>query len=107
MPAMTAVPAHADAHARLPVRHVRADGIDDARPLRGPARADIGCRGLRPLTVNMSLWQTPQACTLMRTWPRLGLGNVALDDFESALGLGICTAFIAAWELQVTGPECQ
>jgi hypothetical protein len=38
--------------------------------------------GKPPVTVNMSLWQTPQACTLMRTWRGLRFRDIALDHFE-------------------------
>jgi len=37
--------------------------------------------------VSTSLWQTPQACTLMRTCPGTRVRNLALNDLE------ICSGF--------------
>src|SRR5579872_6104296 len=49
-----------------------------------------------PSFVNSSLWQTPQACTLMRTSPALGLGISRSTISKSAPALGICATFIGA-----------
>src|SRR4029077_8488907 len=52
--------------------------------------------GQEPSLVNTSLWQTPQACTLMRTSPGPGLGISRSTIWKSAPGLGTCAAFIGA-----------
>jgi hypothetical protein len=44
--------------------------------------------------VNASLWQTPQACTLMRTCPLRGSGIVRSTIWKFAPGLGTCATFI-------------
>src|SRR6266850_5007643 len=44
----------------------------------------------------MSLWQTPQACTLTRTSPAAGSGISRSTISKSAPGLEICAAFIGA-----------
>jgi hypothetical protein len=46
--------------------------------------------------VSESLWQTPQACILMRTSPATGLGISRSTISKSAPGLGTCAAFIGA-----------
>ena len=46
--------------------------------------------------MSTSLWQTPQACTLMRTCPAPGLGISRSTISKSAPGLGICATFIGA-----------
>src|SRR5205823_13441103 len=53
--------------------------------------------GHAPSFVNTSLWQTPQACTLMRTCPTPGLGISRSTISKSAPALGICAAFIGAF----------
>src|ERR1700674_2013002 len=52
--------------------------------------------GHRPSFVNASLWQRPQACTLMSTCPGPGLGISRSTISKSAPGLGTCAAFIGA-----------
>src|SRR2546421_963672 len=52
--------------------------------------------GKAPSFVNTSLWQTPQACTLIRTCPTPGLGISCSTIWKSAPGLGICATFIGA-----------
>src|SRR5580658_6269176 len=52
--------------------------------------------GQLPSLVSTSLWQTPQACTLMRTCPTPGLGISRSTISKSAPGLLICAAFIGA-----------
>src|ERR1700686_2092712 len=52
--------------------------------------------GQAPSFVNISLWQTPQACTLMRTCPAPGLGISRSTISKSAPGLETCAAFIGA-----------
>src|SRR6516225_8961164 len=44
----------------------------------------------------MSLWQTPQACTFMRTCPRVGFGMTRSTISKSPPSLEICAAFIGA-----------
>jgi hypothetical protein len=44
--------------------------------------------------VNTSLWQTPQACILMRTSPIVGVGISRLTISKSAPGFDTCAAFI-------------
>src|SRR5215217_6495096 len=52
--------------------------------------------GHQPSLVNTSLWQTPQACTLIRTCPGLGWGISRSTIWKSAPGPAICAAFIVA-----------
>src|SRR5712692_9993960 len=52
--------------------------------------------GQAPSLVNTSLWQTPQACTLMRTCPAVGLGISRSTISKSAPALGTCAAFMGA-----------
>src|SRR5579862_2866726 len=47
-----------------------------------------------PSFVRTSLWQTPQACTLIRTCPASGLGISRSTISKSAPGLETCAAFI-------------
>src|SRR6266566_3031977 len=53
--------------------------------------------------VSTSLWQIPQACTLMRTCPTPGLGISRSTIWKSAPGLGICATFISAVASFVAG----
>src|SRR5580693_736216 len=92
MPAMTAVPTHADAHASLPVRHVRPNGIDDAHHLMawdtrvlyaGESAGDgehVGMADTACLHLDAHL-------------AGFGIGNISLDDFESGIGLGCLNDF--------------
>src|SRR5260370_3621862 len=50
--------------------------------------------GKSPSFVTLSLWQMPQACTRMRTWPDPGCGISRSTISKSAPGFGTCTAFI-------------
>src|SRR5580700_8490826 len=52
--------------------------------------------GHKPSFVSTSLWQTPQACTLMRTCLASGLGTSRSTISKSAPGLGTCATFICA-----------
>ncbi len=52
--------------------------------------------GQAPSFVSMSLWQTPQACTLMRTSPATGLGISRSTISKSAPAWGSWAAFIGA-----------
>src|SRR4029077_7585652 len=52
--------------------------------------------GHEPSFVSMSLWQTPQACTLMRTCPAAGSGISRSTISKSPPGLEICATFIGA-----------
>src|SRR5262249_1174062 len=52
--------------------------------------------GQAPSFVSTSLWQTPQACTLMRTCPAPGSGISRSTIWKSAPALGICATFIGA-----------
>src|SRR5215467_7341454 len=54
--------------------------------------------GQEPSFVNTSLWQMPQACTLMRTCPEVGLGISRSMIWKSAPGLETCATFIVATE---------
>src|SRR5262245_32495892 len=47
-----------------------------------------------PSLVNTSLWQTPHACTLMRTCPAVTLGTSRSTSSKSPPGREICAAFI-------------
>src|SRR5215472_3133925 len=51
---------------------------------------------MRPSFKNMSLWQTPQAFTLIRTSPAPGLGISRSTTSNSPPGLTICAALIVA-----------
>src|SRR5580692_9913188 len=64
-----------------------------------PATSCPGTRGYcipghKPSFVSTSLWQTPQACTLMRTCPASGVGISRSTISKSAPGLDTCAAFI-------------
>src|SRR5207249_2719852 len=66
-----------------------------------PATSCPGMRGYwmpghKPSFVSTSLWQTPQACTLMRTCPKSGSGISRLTISKSPPGLEICATFIGA-----------
>src|SRR5262245_47322145 len=52
--------------------------------------------GNKPSFVTTSLWQTPHACTLMRTSPASGSGIWRSTISRFAPGLGICATFIGA-----------
>src|SRR5215472_12058701 len=52
--------------------------------------------GQRPSFTNTSLWQTPQACTLMRTSPAPGFGISRSTISKSPPGFEICATFIGA-----------
>src|ERR1700722_742094 len=52
--------------------------------------------GHKPSLVNMSLWQTPQACTLIRTCSGPGWGISRSTIWKSAPALGITATFIGA-----------
>src|SRR5207302_8235685 len=59
--------------------------------------------GKPPSFVSTSLWQIPQASTLMRTCPTPGLGISRSTIWKSAPGLGICATFIGAVASFVAG----
>src|SRR5262245_52287498 len=66
-----------------------------------PATSCPGMRGYpipgkAPSLVSTSLWQTPQACTLMRTCPTPGLGTSRSTTWKSAPPFGTCATFIVA-----------
>src|SRR5580693_2076891 len=66
-----------------------------------PATSCPGTRGYcipghKPSFVSTSLWQTPQACTLMRTCLASGLGISRSTISKPAPGLGTCADFICA-----------
>ena len=90
--AVAAVPAEADALAGLEERHVGADGVDDAGDFVAGDARDIGCRATWPTLVSESLWQTPQACTRMRTWPGPGSGNSFWTSSNAPPAAGTCMA---------------
>ena len=46
--------------------------------------------------MSTSLWQTPQACTLIRTCPAPGIGISRSTIWKSAPGLDTCATFIVA-----------
>src|ERR1700704_1997994 len=50
--------------------------------------------GHKPSFVSTSLWQTPQACTLIRTCPTPGSGISRSTIRKSAPGLETCATFI-------------
>src|SRR5215471_18446670 len=52
--------------------------------------------GQRPSFTNTSLWQTPQACTLISTSPAPGLGISRSTPSNSPPGLAICATLIVA-----------
>src|SRR5215469_6605958 len=52
--------------------------------------------GQRPSFVSTSLWQIPQACTLMRTYPAPGLGISRSTISKSPPGLRTCATLIGA-----------
>src|SRR4029077_16050785 len=52
--------------------------------------------GHNPSLVKRSLWQTPQACTLMRTWPGPGDGISRSTISKSPCALETCATVIFA-----------
>src|SRR6266567_3603604 len=67
------------------------------------------CRpGQSPSLTSTSLWQTPQASTLTRTWARPGSGMGRSANSNGPPGLLTCTAFIRGMSclLVPSGPEC-
>src|ERR1019366_2195830 len=52
--------------------------------------------GHEPSLVSASLWQTPQACTLMRTCPAPGVGISRSTSWKSAPALAPCASFRGA-----------
>src|SRR5277367_1194110 len=87
MPAMTAMPAHADAHALLPVRYVCPDRIDDAHDLvaRNPRVLDAGKSAGDGKHVAMA---DSAGLYFDADLARLGIGYVPLDHLEIGVGLG-------------------
>ena len=92
MPAMATVPADADTHALLPIRHIRPNGINDAHHLvawdawilyawkcagDGEHVAMADAAGLH-FDAHLA---------------RFGIGYLTLDDFESCIGLGDLNGF--------------
>src|SRR6185369_8410938 len=55
----------------------------------------------QPFFVSTSLWQIPQACTLMRTCPAPGLGISRSTISKSPPALGTCATFIGATPILV------
>jgi hypothetical protein len=92
---MAAVPANADALSRRPAGHTVADIVDDADDFVA-GHPGILNPGRQPVFRKASLWQTPQAWTLMRTCPAPGFGTSRSTIWKSAPGAGICAAFIVA-----------
>ena len=82
--AVAAMPAEADALADFEDGDVGANGVDDAGDLVA-GNAGIGEAGKEAVLGEPSLWQTPQACTRMRTWPGPGSGNSFWTNSKSAL----------------------
>ena len=70
---VTAVPAHANALALAPFSHSGAKCVHDACDFM-PWNAGILDSGPRAFDPSASLWHTPHARTLMRTWPAPGSG---------------------------------
>ena len=52
---------------RFTVRYVRLNGVDDADHCVARDARILYARESAGATVNMSEWQTPHACTVMRT----------------------------------------
>src|SRR6202030_829011 len=61
-----------------------------------PGTRGYSMPGHKPSLVNMSLWQTPQACTLIRTCSGPGWGISRSTIWKSAPALGITATFIGA-----------
>ena len=65
----------------------RSPTVSIIRPPRGPARAGYSMPGNAPVLVKASLWQTPQAWTLIRHMARSRSRHFALDQLERSIGM--------------------
>ena len=80
---------------RCPTRHAVTSGpdrIDMARDLMPRHRADRRCRDRCRSTTKESLWQMPQASTLIRTLPGPGSGIGRSTSSSGDPGFSTCTA---------------
>src|SRR6202041_3958526 len=87
MPTMTAVPAHADPHTHLPVRHVRPHGVDDAHHLVARHARVLNAGECADDGEHIAVADAARL-HLDPHLPRLRIGYVPLDDFEVSVGLG-------------------
>jgi hypothetical protein len=84
---MTTVPAHAGAHALLPVRHVCTHGVDDAHHLVPGHSGVLNARKCAGDREHVAVADAARL-HLDAYLPRSRLGYVTLDDFELTTGLG-------------------
>ncbi len=96
---MSAVPSYADALAGLPVFNVGADGVNATGNFVSRNAWDIGFRANGLLSRAASLWQMPQASTLILTWLRAGSGIFLSTSSKLPPGLLTWTAFILGMAL--------
>jgi hypothetical protein len=89
---MAAVPAYANTHAQLPIGHVRPDGVDETHHLM-TRNARISYGGNCTDHGEHVAVADAAGLNLDAHLARLGLGYVALDDFESGIGLGNLNGF--------------
>src|SRR5512133_4402289 len=90
------MPANAHALTHLPSGNAGAHFIDDAHHFMS---WDTGILNAGPKTFlgeHVAVWQTPQACTLMRTCPASGSGISRSTISKSPPGLDICATFIGS-----------
>ena len=84
--------------ARIAIMHdelVEQKRFDDAHDLV-PGNARILNSGHKPSLASTSLWQIPQAATLIRTHPGCGVGIVRSTISKTAPGLETCATLIVA-----------
>ena len=88
------MPADADPLAHLPGRDAGAERVDDADDLVARHARELRGPGIAPVLVKTSLWQTPHASTLTRTWPGPGSGRSRSTSSRGPPALATCTTRI-------------
>ena len=95
--AVPAVPAHADPVAHAPAGDAGAERVDDPGDLVS-GHPGYWRPGQSPSFVRESLWQTPEACTRMRTCPAPGSGISRSTIWYGPLAL-------TTWAARILGIE--
>src|SRR4051794_41395743 len=87
MPAMAAMPTHSNTHPFFPIRHIRANSVDEAHDLVAwhPGVFNSGNRAHHREHVAVA---HAASLHLDAYLPRLRLGYRTLDDLEAGVGFG-------------------
>src|SRR6202020_868250 len=86
-------PTDANALPLFPCGNTGSDFVDDARDFMSGNTGKLNS-GPRAFYRENSLWQTPQACTLIRTCPASGVGISRSTTWRPSPGLETCAAFM-------------